>query len=110
MDIKKIIEHWFKASNAFDTEEYFKIYDADAVLEDTTIGETYHGHHGIRNYFEEFFIGYNTKTEIIDITFMNDKEVYINAIFDGNSFSKLKGVFELTFSNAKIIKVKCYLK
>ena len=109
MDLKKIIAHWLTVSNNFDTEEYIKIYDADAVLNDTTVSETYYGHKGIRNYFEEFFIGYNTKTTIVDITFKNANEVYINAVFDGNSFSKLKGVFELTFLEDKIVKAKCYL-
>lgn len=110
MDIQKFIEDWLTASNSFKIENYIEFYDNEAILEDSTLGETFTGRSGITHYFESYFIGYGTKTTIQKVQINDNSNVHIDALFDGESFKGLNGVFELNFENGKIKRAKCYLR
>jgi hypothetical protein len=109
MDIQRFLQEWLMASNNYDTENYITFYDKEAVLEDVTLGETFSGHNGIIRYFKIHFIGYGTQTAIRSINTIDSSHVKIDAVFDGDSFQGLEGVFDLNFENGKIKMAKCYL-
>jgi len=109
MDINKFLQEWLTSSNNYDTENYITFYDKEAILEDVTLGETFNGHDGIIRYFKIHFIGYGTQTAIRSINTIDSSHVKIDAVFDGDSFQGLEGVFDLNFENGKIKMAKCYL-
>lgn len=106
--IESLLQLWLEASNKFDTKAYLKFYDKGAVLEDSSVGEVYNGHSGIQEYFNDYFIGYNTQTRIIQLSIAGQK-AHIDAEFTGNTFKNIKGVFDITFAGDKIKFVKAYL-
>jgi ketosteroid isomerase-like protein len=109
MNINKFIEDWLRASNNFDTEKYLQMYHEDAVLDDPSVGNKFIGHQGIKNYFESYFIGYKTSTELIHIE-INDDKAYLEVEFTGNfPEGKIKGTFDFTFKDNKIAKAKADL-
>ena len=106
--IESYLQEWLDASNQFDIETYINLYHKDATLEDSSVGEVFKGHTGIRAYFNEYFIGYNTSTRMVKST-VSGQKARIDAEFTGDTFKNLKGVFEITFERGKIKFVKAYL-
>jgi hypothetical protein len=110
MDINILVNNWLNASNDYDTVRYLDTYHQEASLEDSTIAEVHIGHEEIQRYFEDYFIGYRTQTVIKNITvFEAVQKAHIDAVFNGDAFTDLQGVFELTFDNGKITQAICYL-
>ena len=110
MDIKKFVLDWLAASNAYDTASYLKMWSKDAILNDPSVGRVFKGHTGIRQYFEDYFIGYKTKTRLIRLTIINDNTTHLDVEFTGEfSEGKIGGVFELTFKEGKISVAKADL-
>ncbi|RYG02985.1 MAG: nuclear transport factor 2 family protein, partial [Chitinophagaceae bacterium] len=77
MNIKEFIEALIATANRFDTEDYLANWEADAVLDDPSVGEIFKGHKGIRRYFKDYFIGYKTQTRLLQIKPLGENEVYI---------------------------------
>ena len=110
MDIKKFVNEWIAMSNAYDIESYLNTYHSDAVLDDPTAGSEFKGHAGIRAYFEEYFIGYQTQTYLKNIKIISENEVHLDLEFTGTfSNQRLKGTFDLVFKAEKIISAKAEL-
>ncbi|RNL90136.1 nuclear transport factor 2 family protein [Sinomicrobium pectinilyticum] len=109
MDIEKFIANWLKVSNDFDTEQYLGMYHKNAVLDDPSVGRKFMGHQGIKNYFESYFIGYNTKTRLTDLTVKGDK-AHLEVEFTGNfPEGKIKGIFDFAFKEDKISEARADL-
>ncbi len=110
MDIKEFITNWLLAGNAYDTDEYLKMYHKDAKLDDPSVGRVFKGHSGIRAYFEEYFIGYKTQTRLVKLTVINSGSAHIEVEFTGDfPEGKLEGAFDFVFTNGKIITAKATL-
>jgi ketosteroid isomerase-like protein len=54
MNIHTFINQLIAASNAFDTSKYLDLYLPDAILDDPSVGRSFNGHEGIRQYFESY--------------------------------------------------------
>lgn len=110
MDNHTIISEWIAAGNAFDSEKYLSFYAEDAVLNDPSVGRKFNGHKGIRSYFESYFIGYNTKTELVRIDDISATKVHVEVHFTGDfPEGEIGGTFELAFSGGKITFAKADL-
>ncbi len=111
MNIQTLINDWIVASNAYDTEKYLEFYLPDAILDDPSVGRKFIGHKGIRNYFESYFIGYNTHTEIVTLKISNDKsKAHVEVGFTGDfPEGNIGGTFDFTFKNGKIASAKANL-
>lgn len=107
--ISASIERLIAAGNAFDTEAYLSLYHPDAVLDDPSVGRIFKEHQSIREYFEAYFIGYKTQTVLKKLT-INNNHAYLEVTFTGN-FPKgtIGGMFDLRFSDGKIIAAKADL-
>jgi hypothetical protein len=110
MNLKELINEWVAASNAFDTQRYLDFYFPDAVLDDSSVGRRFVGRAGIKDYFESYFIGYNTNTKIVTLNILGDYHAYLEVLFTG-SFpeGEIKGSFDLTFKDKKISFIKAKL-
>lgn len=110
MNIQTFIAEWIAASNAFDTEKYLGFYLPEAILDDPSLGRRFQGHRGITEYFDNYFIGYNTYTKQVDITITNEESVHLEVEFTGDfPEGKIRGTFDFKFKNSKIAFVKADL-
>jgi ketosteroid isomerase-like protein len=110
MNIDKFIDDWLNASNDFDTLKYLEFYAPDAILDDPSVGRKFIEHKGIRDYFESYFIGYNTHTKLLNMNIKDEENIHLEVDFTGDfSEGKLGGIFALKFKNQKIIFAKADL-
>lgn len=110
MDIKNIIENWITVSNSYDTEKYLDFFLTEAVLDDPSVGREFKGQIGIKNYFESYFIGYQTQTRIIKLDIKDDNHARLEVEFTGNfPEGVIGGMFDFTFENNKISFIKADL-
>lgn len=110
MDIQTFIEDWLKCSNAYDTAGYLNMYAKKAVLDDPSVGKKFEGHAGIQQYFEDYFIGYKTKTRLVKLEVQSADNAHLEVEFTGNfPEGRIGGIFDFVFKNNKIIFVKAAL-
>ncbi|QDW24131.1 nuclear transport factor 2 family protein [Pedobacter sp. KBS0701] len=110
MDIQTFITEWIAASNTFDTEKYLSFYLPAAILDDPSVGRKFKGHKGIQQYFDDYFIGYNTHTDQVALKITDQQNAYLEVQFSGDfPEGKIGGTFEFKFENGKISFVKANL-
>lgn len=110
MNIHDFISNWAEAGNAFDTNKYLNFYDRDAILDDPSVGKKFSGHEEIKEYFDNYFIGYNTHTEIVQLKIIDEHHAYLKVKFTGDfPEGTIGGTFEFTFNNGKISYLKADL-
>jgi len=110
MNIKIFINNWIEAGNTFNTTKYLSFYLTDAILDDPSVGKKFLGHAGIEDYFNSYFIGYNTHTEIIHLKILGDDKIYLEVNFTGDfPEGKIGGIFEITIIDNKISYIKADL-
>lgn len=107
MNIQSLIKEWVAASNAFNTAQYLQFYLSDAILDDPSVGRKFEGHHGIKQYFDSYFINYNTQTEIVKLNVIDKNHAKLEVLFTGDfPEGKIGGSFDFHFMNNKITFVK----
>lgn len=110
MNIETFIKNWIVASNAFDIEKYINFYLPEAVLDDPSVGRKFEGHHGIREYFDSYFIGYNTHTELVKLNIIDEENAHLKVHFTGDfPEGKIAGTFDFKFKEGKIAFVRADL-
>ena len=109
MDIKEFIDDWLEASNEYDTNRYLEMYHQDAFLDDKSVGRKFKGHEGIRNYFESYFIGYNTQIRLKDLI-IKGNTAHLEVEFTGDfPEGEIGGIFDFTFREGRIAEAKADL-
>lgn len=109
VDAKGFIDAWIGAANQFDAKKYVSFFLPDAVLDDPSVGRKFNGHKGIKDYFDSYFIGYNTQTRLVKLTINGDSahvEVHFTGDFPGG---EVGGTFDITFQDEKIAFIKADL-
>jgi|SRR5690606_2360662 len=110
MNIETFIKNWIAAGNAFDSEKYLSFYHPEAVLEDPSVGRKFKGHKGIKQYFDSYFIGYNTRTEQVQLNVIDEEHAHLEVKFTGDfPEGKIDGTFDFKFNEGKIIYLKADL-
>jgi|SRR6218665_1689496 len=110
MNIEKIIDEWISASNSYDTERYLDFYNKNAVLNDPSVGKEFVGKKGIKDYFESYFIGYETQTKKVRLIIKDEYHAHLEVKFTGVfSEGQLGGIFDFTFKGDKIEQVNADL-
>lgn len=110
MNIAKLINDWIAASNAFNTKMYLEFYSPDAILDDPSVGKQFKGHKGIKEYFDRYFIGYDTHSKIVKLEILDNEKAHLEVEFTGDfPEGKIGGTFDFTFKNEKIALVKANL-
>jgi ketosteroid isomerase-like protein len=111
MDINAFVKDWLAAGNAYDISKYLSKYHKNATLDDPSVGRSFVGHEGIRQYFKDYFIGYKTQTRLVQLDIINDHCAHVEVEFTGNfPGGTLGGLFDLTFKGEKIAFAKADLK
>lgn len=101
--METLIKEWIEAANAFDTDAFLAKFHEDAVLDDPSVGSRFYGHKGIRNYFVDYFIGYNTHTRIVKYLERGENTAHLEVWFKGDfPGNEIGGTFDFTFRDGKI--------
>ncbi|UCV01355.1 nuclear transport factor 2 family protein [Acidovorax radicis] len=87
------------ATNAFDVKHALSLFAHDAVIDDPSTGHRFDGHDGIRNYIEQYFIGYHTVTRFLSMKRLGYNRACVRVDFTGD-FGHEIGKLEITV-NAK---------
>ncbi|WP_276483074.1 nuclear transport factor 2 family protein [Paraflavitalea pollutisoli] len=110
MNIRAFVNDWLSAANAYDMDRWVAYFHPDATLDDPSVGSSFIGHEGIRRYFEDYFIGYNTQTKLVKLTVSGETGAHVLVDFTGGfPGGQVGGTFELTFRHNKIVLAKAEL-
>ncbi|MCC9138651.1 nuclear transport factor 2 family protein [Pontibacter silvestris] len=110
MKTQTFINDWIATGNDFKTKEYLDFYQPDAILDDPSVGATFSGHSGIREYFDSYFIGFQTQTKLVRLDVLDDENAHLEVEFTGKfPEGKIGGTFDFTFKGGKISFVKADL-
>jgi ketosteroid isomerase-like protein len=110
MDIKEITSDWITVGNSYNVEDYLAFYHNDIVLNDPSVGRKFIGLSGVREYFESYFVGYETQTKIVGLSITDAEHAHLEVCFTGNfPEGELGGTFDLTFRDGKISSVEADL-
>lgn len=97
-------------TNAFDVESALRLFTPDAVIDDPSTGHRYVGHAGIREYVEQFFVGYHTVTRFLSIKSLGDNRARVRVDFTGD-FGHEIGLLDISVdSNGQIIRIDADLE
>ena len=103
MNIELFVTEWLAAANAFDTNRFLDLWHTDAILDDASVGEVFKGHAGIRRYFEDYFIGYKTQTELIKLEINSPSEAHLEVEFTGEfPGGRIRGTLDFVLKEDKI--------
>jgi ketosteroid isomerase-like protein len=109
MDIHAFLTDWIAVGNSYNTAQYLEKYWEDAVLTDPSVGRTFKGHKGIREYFDSYFISYQTQTRVLELT-IEDHTAHMEVEFTGTfPEGKIGGMFDFIFRDGKIASVRADL-
>lgn len=78
------------------------LFKAHAVIDDPSTGHRFHGHAGVRDYVERFFVGYHTVTRILSLEGIGANRARLRLDFTGD-FGHEVGRLDLTFDAAELI-------
>jgi hypothetical protein len=82
----------------------------DAVLDDPSVGRKFAGQSEILEYFEDYFIGYNTQTKLVKLDAISKDNIRIEVLFTGTfPQGEIGGTFDLVYSEGKIWRAKAEL-
>lgn len=73
-----------EATNVFDVDRALMLFARDAVIKDPSTGHHFESHAGIRNYIEQYFIGYHTFTRFLSIESLGDSVARARVAFTGD--------------------------
>jgi ketosteroid isomerase-like protein len=105
-----LIERLFAATNALDVEEALALFTDDAVLGDSSVGEKFEGRVQIRRYLTQYFVGYNTVSQVLSVETAGDNHVRARVDFTGD-FGHEVGLFDITTNaSGEITALETYLE
>jgi hypothetical protein len=109
IDEATIVAKWIDATNTHDAEKYLSFFTKDAVLDDPSVGEIFEGASGISRYFQSYFVEYNTQTRLVRTERLK-RTLHVEVDFTGDfPGGQTEGIFDITFSDDKISRIKADL-
>ena len=101
--MQKLVEKFIQTANAFDIDGALSLFAPDAVVEDVSVGHAFVGRENIRDYFERFFVGYNTASRLLSLQQPDDHTAIIRLDFTGN-FGHEIGILNITINADGLIE------
>lgn len=102
-NLRRAADALIAATNDFNVERTLQLFTPDAVIDDPSTGHQFHGHAGIRNYIEQYFIGYNTSTRFLSSESLGDSCARVRVDFTGD-FGHEIGLLEITINADGLIE------
>lgn len=82
--VRAATESLIEATNAFDVERALGLFTPDAMIKDPSVGESFTGHEGIREYLDRFFVGYHTVSRLLSVDFVAENRGRARVDFTGD--------------------------
>jgi ketosteroid isomerase-like protein len=82
--MQKIVESFIRTANAFDVDGALSLFTPDAVIDDVSVSDAFVGRDGVRNYLEQFFVGYHTQSKLLSLEGPDDFNATIRLDFTGD--------------------------
>jgi len=90
-----LIERLIDATNAFDIDAAMTLFAADAVIADVSVGDSFAGTARVRSYLEQFFVGYETASQVLSIELLDERHAIAHLDFTG-SFGHETGILDIS--------------
>ena len=97
-----LIRRFIDATNAFDVETALALFAPDAVIDDVSVGDSFVGTAGVRDYLERFFVGYKTVSKILSVKAMGNRRAMVRLDFTGD-FGHETGMLDISTSAEGLI-------
>lgn len=108
--MQKLVENFIRTTNAFDVDGALSLFAADAVIDDVLVGDAFVGAEGVRHYIERFFVGYNTRSELLSIDNLDDFNAVVRLDFTGD-FGREIGTLKIAINaNGLIARIDADLE
>ncbi|ONI75909.1 hypothetical protein BWI15_08900 [Kribbella sp. ALI-6-A] len=92
------IGDWIAATNTHDAATYLAFFTEDAVLDDPSVGEVFDGRARINDYFQSYFVNYNTRTRLLSIE-PRAAHLHVEVEFTGDfAEGRIGGTFDITMT------------
>lgn len=106
---EQIVRAFIAAANNFETQKVLDLFAADAVIDDVSVGEKFELTPGVKKYFETFFIGYHTSTQLLSVEQTGAASILAKVDFTGD-FGHETGSLAIHFNKDALIKhIDAYL-
>lgn len=105
------IVEWIAATNTHESDAHLGHFIEDAVLDDISVGRVFAGQAEIDEYFQSYFVGYATRTQLLSAE-SRDGYIHVEVDFTGTfPEGRVGGIFDvrLTADN-KIQHVRADLR
>ena len=73
--LQDLINRLFVATNAFDVDGALALFTPDCWIDDLSVGGRFEGLAGVRSYIEQFFVGYETVTQLLSLEMEDNGQV-----------------------------------
>lgn len=104
-----VLDGWLDATNSHNVDRYLAFFTEDAVLDDLSVGRTFEGREGIAEYYDAYFIGYQTTTRLVS-TEDRDGTLHVEVLFTGTfPGGETGGVFDIRFDGDRIEHIRADL-
>ncbi len=101
--MQKLVENFIQTTNAFDVDGALSLFAADAVIDDVSVRDAFVGIEGVRRYIERFFVGYNTRSELLSMKNRDDFNAVVRLDFTGD-FGHEIGTLNIAANSAGLIE------
>ncbi|MBO9196984.1 nuclear transport factor 2 family protein [Rhizobium sp. 16-449-1b] len=101
--MRKLVESFIAAANAFDVEGALSLFATDAVIDDISVGDAFIGHAGVRQYLERFFVGYDTSSKLLSIEELGTFHSSVRLDFTGD-FGHEIGILKIAINPTGLIE------
>ncbi|MCF1450338.1 nuclear transport factor 2 family protein [Agrobacterium vitis] len=101
--MQKLVENFIRTTNDFDVDGALALFAADAVIDDVSVGDSFVGTEGVQRYIERFFVGYNTRSELLSIENIDDVNSVVRLDFTGD-FGHEIGTLKIAINSVGLIE------
>lgn len=103
--LPRIITKYIEMSNDYNVQEYVSTFSTDAIIKERSLGKTLLGKKDIEQYFNTYFINYQTHTEIKQFTAI-DNFIDMKVIFRGDfPEGEIGGIYKFTLNHNGLISI-----
>ncbi len=108
--VRDVVDAFIASTNAFDADEVLRLFATDAVIDDPSTGHRFDGVAGVRQYIEQYFVGYKTVSKLLSVNQLRDGRTRVRVDFTGD-FGHEIGLLDIRFGkDGRIVRIDAELE